>query len=171
MWRHREQRLLGDDEVGQAEKAAQLCLVLGQPFVANLLVMEQVLDRMERVLHPSPNLRLHGPIYRLHASVKVRSGKKVPRSGLYLPEADDSCAQVMVQDYEAWGVNIGYNPSTMQRISTQATTWTLVSERVANSGGDVPVRPNGAVASASGNTIRMRCDAGQGVHARTPHPL
>gem|GEM_PF-4839911 len=33
----------------------------------------------------------------------------------------------MVQDYEAWGVNIGYNPSTMQRISTQATTWTLVS--------------------------------------------
>lgn len=100
------------------------------------------------------------PTYRLNASVKVRSGKKVPQTGIYLPEADDSCAQVMVQDHEAWDANIGYDPSTMQRFSTQATTWTLV-ERVADSGGGIPGGRAGTVASASGNTMRMRCEAGQ----------
>lgn len=96
------------------------------------------------------------PTYRLNPSVKVRSGQTVPRSGIYLPEADDSCAQVMVKDHEAWDANIGYDPSTLQRVSTQATTWILV-ERIADDSAEGTV--HAAASSTQGEQRRLRCEA------------
>ena len=63
----RHQVPLGNDEVGQPEQAEQLRLVLGQPLVANLLVPEQVLDHMERVLdlRTDAGLELLGPLEQL----------------------------------------------------------------------------------------------------------
>jgi hypothetical protein len=46
---------LGDHDVGQAEQAEQLRLVLGQPLIARLLVTEQVLDDMRRMLDLGTN--------------------------------------------------------------------------------------------------------------------
>ena len=47
---------LCNHQIGQTEQAVQLRPVLGQTLVAGLLVMEQVLDHMERMLYPSANL-------------------------------------------------------------------------------------------------------------------
>jgi hypothetical protein len=46
-----QQLLLGNHQVGQTEQAQQLRVVLGQPLVAGLLVPEQVLDDVKRVLY------------------------------------------------------------------------------------------------------------------------
>ena len=51
----RHQLPLGDHEVGQPEQAVQLRLVLGQALVANLPVLEQVLDHMELMLDLGTN--------------------------------------------------------------------------------------------------------------------
>ena len=50
-----QQLSLGNDDVGQPEQAVQLRLVLGQALVANLPVLEQVLDHMELMLDLGTN--------------------------------------------------------------------------------------------------------------------
>ena len=77
------------------------------------------------------------PVYRRKPSVQVKSGAKVPKSGIYLPELDESCAQLLIAGYVAAQANIGFDPSTGHRVREEDTVWTLV-ERVADSGGGIP---------------------------------
>lgn len=79
---------------------------------------------------------LEWPAYRSAHELKVRTDDFVPKNGLYLPDAPDSCAQYLVRGQEAPPANIGYDLETFQNVSEASTTWTLV-ERVA--GGTVPL--------------------------------
>ncbi|QFZ82803.1 MULTISPECIES: hypothetical protein [Variovorax] len=97
------------------------------------------------------------PVYRLNPSVTVRTGQLVTRGGIYLPSSDDSCAAVLIKDYEAWEANIGYDPATMQRRGTASTTWTLV-ERVADEGGGIPGKEDAMDDEISS---RLRWEGGQ----------
>lgn len=69
------------------------------------------------------------PKYRLNSSVTVQTGDPVPRTGIYLPEIDDSCAQFLIAGDPADKANVGYDPKRMQNVSREPTRWTLV-ERV-----------------------------------------
>lgn len=75
------------------------------------------------------------PKYGLNRVVQVKTGDPVPHTGIYLPEIDDSCAQLLIRNEAADKANVGYDPETSQRISREPTIWTLV-ERV--SGETVP---------------------------------
>ena len=90
------------------------------------------------------------PTYRLNPSIKVITGKAVPKTGCYLPEIDDSCAAFMIAGEEAWPANVGYDETTMQNISEDPTTWTLI-ERVSDTG--VPSTPSLT------DAVRLRCAA------------
>lgn len=96
------------------------------------------------------------PIYRLNNSVRVKSGEKVVKSGVYLPDADDSCAELLIAGYIAWQANIGYDPETTHCTHQADTTWTLI-ERVADSGGGTP----GEEACLSSSSDRKRVEGGQ----------
>ncbi|NMG29890.1 hypothetical protein [Aromatoleum evansii] len=77
------------------------------------------------------------PIYRLNPAVRVATDEPVTVTGVYLPDADDSCAQFFYAGPHATSTSVGYDPKTGQNISEVDTVWTLV-ERVADSGGGVP---------------------------------
>lgn len=99
------------------------------------------------------------PLYRLNHQVRVKTGDKVPRNGIYLPDLDGGCAQLLIEGYEAWPAAIP-DPPPDPRITSAArkhfdTIWTLV-ERVADSGGGLPGAQD---ADAAG--IRMRCESGK----------
>jgi hypothetical protein len=97
------------------------------------------------------------PQYRTLSSVRVKTDDKVPRNGIYLPDIDGSCAQVLIEGYEAWGATVLRDPNDPenQAFDRKPTTWTLV-ERVADSGGGIPGDPDPIKAG-----IRLRCEAGQ----------
>lgn len=95
------------------------------------------------------------PLYRLNQQVRVRSGDNVPRSGIYLPDAEGGVPQLMIagDDWPAgdawvgrdqWGHHTGEVP----------TVWTLV-ERIAETGGGTPGTKEPLLAG-----IRLRCEAG-----------
>ena len=92
----------------------------------------------------------HWPTYRLNTSVKVATGQAVPTTGCYLPEIDDSCAAFMIEGEEAAEASVGFDPGTMQYVSLEPTTWTLV-ERVSDTG--VPSTPSLT------DAVRLRCAA------------
>jgi hypothetical protein len=99
------------------------------------------------------------PMYRLNPQVRVKTGEKVPRNGIYLPDLDSGCAQLLIEGYEAWQTAIP-DPPADPRITSAArkhfdTTWTLV-ERVADTGGDTGIHVGGASMNS-----RLRCEAGQ----------
>jgi hypothetical protein len=100
-------------------------------------------------LNPPPTW----PVYRLNKSVTVKTGDIVPQTGIYLPMADDSCAEFLVKGREAIEANVGYDPKRMQNVSEIATTWTLV-ERIADSSEEPATK-------AAQATQRLRCPAGQ----------
>jgi hypothetical protein len=102
-------------------------------------------------LNPPPQW----PTYRLQPRVRVVTGQPVPRSGIYLPDADDSVAAFMIEGKPAFKASIGYDPKRMQNVSQAETSWTLV-ERVADDGGGTP-----GEADPIGAGVRLRCDAGQ----------
>jgi hypothetical protein len=78
------------------------------------------------------------PVYALNTAVQIRTDKKVPRSGIYLPSANRSCAAFLIEGYEAWGAKIRFKPDDLTSKETRTpSTWTLV-ERVADSGGGSP---------------------------------
>jgi len=79
------------------------------------------------------------PIYRLNPNVQVRTGEEAPRSGIYLPEASESCPQFIIEGDPAWKAEIGWDESNFKPRSVEPTLWTLV-ERVADEGGPVPGR-------------------------------
>src|SRR4249920_3812241 len=62
--RSREEGLLDDYQIGQGKQGVELCGVLEEAAVAQLLMAEQVLDDVERVLDPGPHLRQR-PLHRL----------------------------------------------------------------------------------------------------------
>ena len=84
------------------------------------------------------------PIYRLNRSVRVATNEPVKATGVYLPDADDSCAQFFYAGPDATTALIGYDPKTTHNIGEADTMWTLV-ERAADTGGGVP----GEVTSAN----------------------
>ncbi|PHV13172.1 hypothetical protein [Chitinimonas sp. BJB300] len=90
------------------------------------------------------------PIYRLNNIVQVKTDDIVKQSGIYLPDVDDSCAALLIEGDEATTATVGYNPDTMQNISEEPTTWTLV-ERIADSGG--------GETSPSEQLDRLRCES------------
>lgn len=97
------------------------------------------------------------PLYRLNPSVQVTTGgEPIKRTGIYLPDADDSCAAFLYEGYgDAPQATIGYDPRTMQNIGMADTTWTLV-ERVADTGGGIPGADDPLKAG-----VRLRCEAGR----------
>jgi hypothetical protein len=97
------------------------------------------------------------PIYRLNPAVKIKTDDIVKQNGIYLPDADDSCAGLLIEGYEAFDAEIGYDPATMQPFRREPTTWTLI-ERIADSGGGTPVD---LTAPAAQPILRIRVQAGQ----------
>jgi hypothetical protein len=95
------------------------------------------------------------PTYRTNTNVRATSGKAAPRTGIYLPDITDSAASFFIEGNEVWNANVGYDPETMQRVSDEPCSWTLV-ERVSNGGGGVPGDLDPVRAG-----IRLRCVAGQ----------
>jgi hypothetical protein len=94
------------------------------------------------------------PQYRLNPAVRVATDEPIKRTGIYLPDAEDSCAAFL---YEGYGgapqATTGYNPQTMQNVGLADTTWTLV-ERVADTGGGIPGEQDPVKAG-----VRLRCEA------------
>jgi hypothetical protein len=103
-----------------------------------------------RPLDPPPEW----PLYRLNLTVRVTTGEPVKQTGIYLPDAHDSCAAFLYEGYgDAPQATIGYNLQTMQNVGMANTTWTLV-ERVADTGGGIPGESDPVKAG-----IRLRCEA------------
>ena len=95
------------------------------------------------------------PLFRLSPTTTVRTGDVVKASGIYLPSCSESCAALLIKNYEAPNAMVGYDPKTMQNTSESPTTWTLV-ERVADTGGGIAGDPD---PTKSG--VRLLCEAGQ----------
>lgn len=95
------------------------------------------------------------PTYRLQPRVRCISGQPVPRSGIYLPDADNSIAAFMIEGKPAFKASVGFDPKTTQRMTQAETAWTLV-ERIADSGGGTPGAADPLVAG-----VRLRCEAKQ----------
>jgi hypothetical protein len=98
------------------------------------------------------------PSYRLNHRVRVKTGDKVPRNGIYLPDLDGGCAQLLIEGYDAWPGAIP-DPPPDSRTSSAArkhfdTVWTLI-ERVSDTGGGIPGDSDPTKAG-----IRLRCEAG-----------
>jgi hypothetical protein len=94
------------------------------------------------------------PLYRLNSTVVVATGQPVPRTGIYLPAADDSAAAFMIEGRNAPQATVGYDPVTTQNVSEQPTTWTLV-ERIADAGGGTP-----SAGDPSDAGLHLRCEGG-----------
>lgn len=77
---------------------------------------------------PLPPLK-EWPKYRLNPEVSMSTDDPVPRTGIYLPQIDDSCAQFLIAGEPADKANVGYDTERMQNVSREPTTWVLV-ERV-----------------------------------------
>lgn len=96
------------------------------------------------------------PLYRVNPAVHVATDEPIKQTGIYLPDAADSCAAFLYEDYgDAPQATIGYDPRTMQNVSMANTTWTLV-ERAADTGGGTPGADDPIKAG-----IRLRCEANQ----------
>jgi hypothetical protein len=99
------------------------------------------------------------PQYRLNPSVRVRSGEPVPRNGIYLPDSDLGCAQLLIKDEDASQVLLPRDPSSTVPLKRSQrsvdTIWTLV-ERVADCGGGTPGEADPIKAG-----MRLRCEANQ----------
>ena len=97
------------------------------------------------------------PRYQLNPSVRVKTHDKVPQNGIYLPDDNGGCAQLLIAGYDAWQVLLPIDPDgpPLQARSERSrdTTWTLV-ERVADSGGGVPGATDPLLAG-----VRLPCEA------------
>ena len=107
------------------------------------------------------------PLYRLNHTVRVKTDEKVPQNGIYLPDANASSAQVMIEGYKANEAIITLlNKPRYQngeyKDALKPTTWTLV-ERIADAGGGTPGDPDPIKAG-----VRLRARAGE-VCPRTGH--
>jgi hypothetical protein len=96
------------------------------------------------------------PQYRLDYSVQVTTDAKVPQTGVYLPDTDNSSAQFLIEGWEAWQANVSQNAGDAEYIK-EPTTWTLI-ERIADSGGN---RGWGDEPAALEANERIRVEGGQ----------
>jgi hypothetical protein len=92
------------------------------------------------------------PQYRINPKVRVTSGDKVPQDGIYLPDLDGACAQLLIKDQSAPPARLPDSPDVVGTVR-RPTAWTLV-ERIADAGGGVPGATDSFVAGA-----RLRCAA------------
>jgi hypothetical protein len=92
------------------------------------------------------------PQYRVNPNVRVKSDEKVPRDGIYLPDCDGACAQLLIKGHDASFATLQDSPD-VDGTNRQPTTWTLV-ERIADSGGGVPGAEDPSVTG-----VRLRCEA------------
>ncbi|TVT69806.1 MAG: hypothetical protein FHP92_19085 [Denitromonas halophila] len=104
------------------------------------------------------------PLYRLNSSVRVGPSEKVIQSGVYLPDAPNSCAQFLVAGYTPPEANVQPTPDELneqgyfrQPTERHPATWTLI-ERVADSGGGTGCDPQGSAGEQKG---RPNVPAGQ----------
>ena len=96
------------------------------------------------------------PRYKANPAVRVKTGAKVLRNGIYLPDHPQSCAQVLIEGYKARGATVLRDPNDPNELFDRFdTSWTLV-ERVADSGGGTPGATDPLPAG-----VRLRCPAGQ----------
>jgi hypothetical protein len=96
------------------------------------------------------------PQYRLDLSVQVTTDAKVPQTGVYLPDIDNSCAQFLIEGWEAWKANVSQNAGDAE-YTQEPTTWTLI-ERISDSGGS---RGWGDGTAAPEASERIRVEGGQ----------
>ena len=104
------------------------------------------------------------PLYRLNPAVRVGPNEKVTQSGVYLPDAPNSCAQFLIAGYTPPEANVQPTPDDLndqgyfrQPTERHPATWTLI-ERVADSGGGTGCGPQGA---SEGATSRPNVPANQ----------
>lgn len=104
------------------------------------------------------------PLYRLNPAVRVGPNEKVTHSGVYLPDAPNSCAQFLVAGYAPPEANVQPAPEELneqgyfrQPTERHPATWTLI-ERVADSGGGTGCGPQGSAGEPKG---RPNVPAGQ----------
>jgi hypothetical protein len=95
------------------------------------------------------------PTYRVNHSVRAQSGKACPRTGIYLPDANDAPAAFFIEGKEVWNANVGLDESGQQRDHDEPCSWTLV-ERVSDTGGGIPGADDPVLAG-----IRLRALAGE----------
>jgi len=99
------------------------------------------------------------PVYRLNPKVRVKSGDRTPKTGIYLPDIDKSFPALLVAANGLDGVAVEAKIRSIvlpdgSRKHRSATTWTLV-ERIADSGGGIPASNDPIQAG-----VRLRCGAG-----------
>ena len=99
------------------------------------------------------------PSYRATQGVQVATGSPVPRSGIYLPDRNDSSAQFLIKGHGAPQCSVPRKHPDPAVLSAARdlfdTTWTFV-ERTSDVGGGIPLpRDPDAVTAA------LRCEAGQ----------
>lgn len=99
------------------------------------------------------------PQYRPNPDVRVRTDEEVPCNGIYLPDSDDGCAELLIKGYEAWPVlrprDSAQPLATKRSERSIVSTWTLI-ERVADIGGGVPGSNDPITAG-----VRLRCESGR----------
>lgn len=110
-------------------------------------------DNSRGPLDPPPTW----PQYRLNPNVRVKTDDKVPQDGIYLPDDERACAQLLIKGYEAWAAVVPRGPSDPEIPVTvdRPTTWTLVA-RIADTGGGIPGKTDQPASSQ-----RLRCEANQ----------
>lgn len=98
------------------------------------------------------------PQYRVNPQVRVKTGDVVPQNGIYLPDDERGCAQLLIKGYQAWEILLPMDPNNHEAQPRDErslpTTWTLV-ERVVGSGGDTDAP------GANATSTRLRCEAGK----------
>ncbi len=102
------------------------------------------------------------PVYRLNEAIRVRTGDKVPKTGIYLPAAGPAAAALLIEGQKAIEAKVCTNAEdmlsdpddTMPQSRREPTVWTLV-ERVADEGG------SNWLPEAGKSALRLRCEAGQ----------
>lgn len=98
------------------------------------------------------------PVYRLNPTVRVKSGDRTNKTGIYLPDVDHGFPALLVAS-DQWNGKTAearipsYVLPNGSRQHWSATMWTLV-ERIADSGGGIP-GANDPIAAG----VRLRCEA------------
>ncbi len=111
--------------------------------------------RYDRVVKEPLNPPATWPVYQLSRNIKVRSGDRVPQTGIYLPDIDHGFPALLIKsDDELRGrANEAMVDLPDGRSSYASTTWTLV-ERVADEN-------NTPAASSLVAPARLRVEGGQ----------
>ncbi len=95
------------------------------------------------------------PLYACDLSVRVQTDDPVPETGIYLPDADLSAAQLLIKGRQAWEANVPPPDGSRARFVRLSTIWTLV-RRQADQGGGIPGQADEQSAG-----VRLRALAGE----------